>query len=121
MKERGASAPSVVPAEQVWGRTELEEKRNKIREDFLANADREKKRLALKLELAQIGEQLQPIKVTVARSDRHVVRPRGSSLAVVLQQEESRQNFGAVLGSRTSITRAKREATRGLGLLSKRP
>ena len=44
-----------------------------------------------------------------------------SSLAMVLKQEELRRDFGAMLGRRTGITRAQREATWSLGLLSKRP
>ena len=68
MEKPGSRAPSDIPEEQAREQTELEEK-YKMPENLQAVVDREKKRLALELQLAHIGEQLQQLGPITARSD----------------------------------------------------
>ena len=83
MEKRRPSTPSDVPAEQVRERTELvENKFNEVRCLKICKQsvfDREKKRLALEVQLSQTGEQLQQLGAAAARSDRPGVGSGGEA------------------------------------------
>ena len=108
MEERGTSAPLDVPT----GEWSLKKKSNKIR--CLKTCKR------LPIDIKNFNPR------AAACPDRCGVGSGGAARDDVvvsgsLEARGATASFGAVLGLRTSITRAKRESTRVLGRLSKRP